>query len=132
VEEQIKRLKAEEPYDPEFDWLPLREYGVKGGEGWTYPIPITRKAFLSIAEGPPYHLFKIREPAKFWIRQRVLIYIGGKDPLQVWSHDVMFKYFRERISQLQEVYVPRGDHMLVGCKEQVVEKIIHWITATGH
>jgi pimeloyl-ACP methyl ester carboxylesterase len=130
VHEQIQRLKMQSPFDPEFDWLPLREYGVKGGEGWTYPIPITRKAFLSIAEGPPYCLIKIKEPAKFHINQKALIYIGGKDPLQVWSHDVMFKYLRERISDVQEVYVPRGDHMLAGCEEEVIERIIQWASAT--
>src|ERR1035438_2113895 len=38
VEHQIKRLRAKGPHDPEFDWLPSREYGVKGGGAWTYPI----------------------------------------------------------------------------------------------
>ena len=47
VEQQIARLKQEPPSDPIFDWLPSREYGVKGPGDWTYPIPITRPALLS-------------------------------------------------------------------------------------
>lgn len=132
VEEQIQRLKIQAPHDPQFDWLPSREYGIKGGEDWTYPIPITRKAFLSIAEGPPYRLIKIKEPAKFHINQKALIYIGGKDALMVCSHDVMFKYLRDRISDVHEIYVPRGDHMLAGCEEEVIEKIIQWASATEY
>ncbi len=128
VEQQIQRLKSESRIDSQFDWLPAREYGMKGGEGWTYPIPVSRKAFLSIAEGPPYRLMKIKEPAQFHLDQRALIYIGGKDALQVWSHDVMFKYLGGRIRDVQEVYVPRGDHMLVGCEEDVIQKIIQWVS----
>lgn len=127
VEEQIMRLKNQPPNDPHFDWLPSREYGVAGGDDWTYPIPITRRAFLSIAEGPPYHLMKIKQPADFHVDRKALIYIGGKDLLQVWPHDVMFQYLKERIPAAEEVYVPRGDHMLAGCEEEVVEKIIQWV-----
>jgi hypothetical protein len=118
------------PRDPEFDWLPSGEYGVKGERDWTYTIPITRKAFLSIADGPPYRLIKVKEPADFRIEQRALVYIGGKDALQVWPHDVMFRYLRERISRVEEVYVPSGDHMLVGCEEGVVAGIAEWVLKT--
>ncbi len=127
VEEQIQRLKRETPRDPQFDWLPTREYGIKGGQDWTYPIPVTRRAFLSIAEGPPYRLMKITEPASFHLAQRALIYIGGKDALQVWPQEVMFKYLRERISDVVEVYVPQGDHVLADCEEEVTERIIQWV-----
>jgi pimeloyl-ACP methyl ester carboxylesterase len=130
VEEQIHRLKSESSNGPEFDWLPPREYGVKGEGDWTYVIPITRKAFLSIAEGPPYRLMKIKAPADFKIDQRALIYIGGKDALQVWPHEVMFSYLRERFSYVEEVYVPGGDHMLGGCEEDVVVQIAQWALNT--
>ncbi|MGH8584986.1 MAG: alpha/beta hydrolase [Gammaproteobacteria bacterium] len=126
VEEQIQRLKTETPRDPEFDWLPTREYGIKGGTDWTYPIPITRKAFLSIAEGPPYRLIRITEPAQFRLNQRALIYIGGQDALQVWAHRVMFKYFAERIRNAEEIYMASGDHMLAGCEKDISERILRW------
>lgn len=50
----------------------------------------------------------------------------------VCSHDVMFNYLRERISDVHEIYVPRGDHMLAGCEEEVIEKIIQWASATEY
>lgn len=128
VEEQIHRLKNQSPSDLEFDWLPAREYGVKGEGDWTYVIPITRRAFLSIAEGPPYRLMKIKAPADFRIERRALIYIGGKDALQVWPHEVMFSYLRERIRHVEEVYVPSGDHMLGGCEEAVAARIAQWVS----
>jgi hypothetical protein len=130
VENQIQRLKTETPLDPDFDWLPTREYGIKGGPDWTYPIPITRRAFLSIAEGPPYRLIKISEPADFYLVQRALIYIGGKDSLQVWSHEIMFKYLQERISEVEELYLPDGDHILTGCETEVSERIVTWVSKT--
>ena len=71
--EQSHRLKNQAPSDPEFDWLPVRGYGVKGEGDWTYVIPITSSAFLLITEGPPYRLMKIKAPADFRIDQRALI-----------------------------------------------------------
>lgn len=127
VEDQIQRLRAETPRDPQFDWLPTREYGIKEGKDWTYPIPITRRAFLSIAEGPPYRLIKIKDPATFHLDGRALVYIGGHDALQVWPHPVMFKYLRERVSYVEEVYLPEGDHMLAGCEMEVSKRIIEWV-----
>ena len=130
VEEQVVRLKAGRSGDDEFDWLPSREYGVRGGSDWTYAIPITREAFLSIAEGPPYRLMKIKDPGNYRIEQRALAYIGGKDALQVWPHDVMFRYLRGRIGHVQELYVADGDHMLGGCEDHVINTIAQWVTAT--
>jgi pimeloyl-ACP methyl ester carboxylesterase len=127
VEEQIKRIKDQTPRDSHFDWLPSREYGVAGGGDWTYPIPITRRAFLSIAEGPPYRLMNIEQPSDFHCDGRALIYLGGKDLLQVWPHDSMFQYLKERIPDAKEVYIPSGDHMLEGCEQAVAEKIIQWV-----
>jgi hypothetical protein len=36
-------------------------------------------------------------------------------------------HLKERIPAAEEVYVPRGDHMLAGCEQEVVEKIIQWV-----
>jgi len=126
VEAQISRLKAK-PSEPGLDWLPSEEYGVRGGGDWTYPIPITRKAFLSIAEGPPYRLINIQHPTKFRLDQRALIYIGGQDALQVWPHSVMFPYLQERIPLAEEAFEVNGDHMLSGCESLVIRKITDWI-----
>lgn len=129
VEEQIRRLKSQHLSDPYFDWLPSREYGVNGGGGWTYPIPITRRAFLSIAEGPPFRLMRIDKPSDFQLGQRACIYVGGKDPLQVWPHEAMFRHLKDRIPRAEQLYVPRGDHMLRGCQNEVIHAIANWAFA---
>jgi hypothetical protein len=126
VEAQVRRLKAEAPRDPYFDWLSSREYGVKGGADWTYCIPITRKSFLSIAEGPPFSLLNVEHPAEYHIDSRVFAYIGGQDKLQVWPPDIMFGHLRQRIKKLHENFIAEGDHMLVGCEEDVISRVIAW------
>jgi hypothetical protein len=131
VEQQISRLKTKPEIDPIFDWLPTREYGMKGGEDWTYIIPITRKSLLSILEGPPFRLMRINSPAEFYLDQQALIYIGGKDAIQVWPSDTIFKYLEERIRKVTRVYYPDGDHMLANCEKQVIESIINWVIASS-
>lgn len=131
VEEQITRIRAEPPRDPLFDWLPSNEYGVKGGNDWTYAIPITRLAFLSIAEGPPYRLMKIKKPAKFFLDQRALVCIGGADALQVWPNETMFEYLGGRIAEIEEVFEPSGDHFFSGLERRIIERIIRWVLKLG-
>ena len=127
VEDQIKRLMAESTPGGEFGWLPIREYGIRQGD-WVYPIPITRKALLSIIDGPPFHLIRIESPAKFYLDQESLIYIGGEDAIQVYPADVMFKYFEGRIRKVIPVYIANGDHDLGGCEMDVIERVIKWIS----
>jgi hypothetical protein len=127
VEEQIRRLKAQAPSDPMFDWLPSREYGVKGRGDWTYAIPVTCKALLSIMEGPAYRLMRIASPASFHLDQDCLIYIGGKDALQVWPDETMFSYFEERVKRVKRLFVPRGDHSLADCEQEVIRGIVQWV-----
>jgi hypothetical protein len=78
-------------------------------------------------EGPPFRLIRINAPAQFFLNQRVLIYIGGADPLQVWKSDAMYRYFEDRVREVKRVYIPHGDHDLVGCESAVVEEIIKWV-----
>jgi hypothetical protein len=127
VEQQIHRLKRESRKNGQFDWVPSREYGVKGDGDWNYSIPITRKALLAIMEGPPYQLFRISKPAKFFLKQRALVYIGGCDALQVWPKDVMFQYFEERAQDVTRVYAQHGDHMLAKCERAVIKRIVGWL-----
>jgi hypothetical protein len=127
VESQIARLKQALPSDPVFDWVPSREYGVKGLGDWTYSIPITRPALLSIMEGPPYQLFRVSKPAKFFLKQRALVCIGGRDALQSWPQDVMFNYLRERINDVTALYLPDADHMIAKHERHVATKIADWL-----
>jgi hypothetical protein len=131
VEAQIARLKRSSRGNS-LDWLPAREYGIRANEAeWTYNIPVTRQAFLSIAEGPPYRLIKIKEPADFLLTNNALVLIGGSDALQVWPHEIMFEYLRDRINAVESVVVPAGDHMFAGCEPQVAATVVEWATRTG-
>jgi hypothetical protein len=126
IESQILRLKKDFRSDIDYDWLPTSEYGIRQGS-YSYPNPITRKALISILEGPPFSLFRISKPAKFWLDQKCLIYIGGKDKLQTSSSDVMFKYFEERVGSVTRVPHPEGDHGLARCEPEVAHQIINWL-----
>ncbi len=127
VGQQIERLKKEMVADKEFDWLDVREYGVRQNDE-EYVIPITRKALLSIMEGPVFQLINIKNPAKFQLNQRAFIYISGKDPLQTESSDVMFNYFEQRIHSVTKYFAPNGDHDLGGCEDSVINAILTWIS----
>ena len=125
VEQQMTGLKAINPGEEELDWLPSQEYGIKH-EGEDYIIPITRKALLSIIDGPPFKLIRIGNPAHFTLNQKVLVYIGGEDALQVVPNEIMFKYFEDRVRHVTKVFIPRGQHSLEGCEHEVAEHIIKW------
>jgi len=125
VEQQISRLKNETT-SAKLDWLPLEEYGIKQGE-WTYPIPVTRAALLSIMEGPPFKLMNLSRPSEFYLDQRALVYIGGKDLLQTAPSDVMYGYLEKRIRDVRRAYFDEGDHNLAGCEGELIETILSWI-----
>ncbi len=124
VEHQIQRLNNSSPKG-DFDWLPLKEYGIRQKD-WIYPIPITRKALLAIMEGPPFQLIRISVPAQFFLHQNALIYIGGNDPLQTATSEIMFEYFKERVREVTPFYIQRGDH---NPPDEANDRIIKWVLA---
>jgi hypothetical protein len=124
IDHQILRLK-EQMHCNEIQWLQSTEYGVKQ-EKEIYKIPITLKTLLSIMEGPPFKLFRINKPFDFYINQKAIIYIGGKDPLQTDSHDVMFNYFEKRFKSVEKLFIATGDHDLGGCEDVIIDKIVKW------
>jgi len=126
VEAQIERLKKEQGNSDEvFDWLPSGEYGIRQEE-WAYKIPITRRALLSIMEGPPFALLNIAHPATFYLDFEAAVYIGGCDPLQVVDSNVMYQYLEARINRLKRIYYPQGDHDLSGCETEAIQAIADW------
>lgn len=126
VEDQIARLTGEQR-DQEMDWLPLTEYGVRQGEGWTYCLPVTRSAFLSIANGAPFKLINLAKPASYQIPVSAAIYIGGKDPLQTWASSEMFAYLEQRLGGVHRLMFENGDHMLSSCERAVAAALGDWI-----
>lgn len=125
VESQVSRL-MQVSGATEMEWLPLSEYGIRRGD-WEYPIPITRKALLSILKGPPFELVNIRAPKKFFLDQRALIYIGGDDTLQTSPREEMIAYFKQRVRHVEmTAFYPEGDHSLWECERSVAEEIAAW------
>jgi len=129
VEGQIARLKQESATDPVLDWLPSREYGLRRGDGWTYHIPITRPALLSIMEGPPFSLFRLSRPMQYQVLSDALVYIGGADRLQAWPSEVMFEFLQPRVRRLTRLFDPDGDHMLAPNAIALAEGIARWVAA---
>ena len=128
VEEQIARLKNQSTSADPFDWVSLREYGLRRGEEWTYNIPITRTTLLSIIDGPPYKLFRLSNPMQYHLPCHALVYIGGTDQLQVWPSDKMFNFFHDRFQSVTPLYDPISDHMLAPNSIALAERIAIWIT----
>ncbi len=126
VEEQIERLKRDAKATAELDWLPSREYGIRCG-GEDYVIPITRRALLSIMEGPVFRLLRLDKPMDFQLEQRAIVFLGGEDPFQTAGSEAMFSHLEERISRLTRCFVSRGGHSLEGCEEAVAAAIVEWV-----
>jgi len=126
VEQQISRLKADTSIASD-EFVPKREYGIseKGDE---YYIPVTKRALLSILEGPVFRLIRLDSPADFFIQGRCFIYIGGKDPLQTATSNEMFLYFEKRVANVRRLYVSRGEHDLSSCEEHVAQELAKWLT----
>jgi len=131
VEQQVERLKRESVSTAELDWLPAREYGIRSGDE-DYVIPITRKALLSIMEGPVFRLLRLDSPTRFRLERRAFVYLGGKDPLQTADHESMFKHLEERVAEVTRFFVAKGGHSLERCEEVVAERIVAWLSARGH
>ena len=125
VEDQIERLKRAAPGTGELDWLPSKEYGIRSGDE-DYIIPITRRALLSIMEGPVFRLMRLDKPMDFHLEQRVFVYLGGKDPFQTADSEGMFRHLEGRVSQLRRCFVSNGGHSLEGCEEVVATEVIEW------
>lgn len=126
VEEQITRLKKSNSSDDDYELLPGKEYGIKQPD-FAYEIPITRKALLSIIDGPPFKNIRIDSPADFRLRQNSIIYMGGNDSYQTWKPETIFKYFEDRIQYVQNIFIQNGDHNFSGFENYVIEKIVVWV-----
>lgn len=125
VEEQIERIKKMP--DREFMWLDLKEYGIKSGNE-NYYIPITKKAFLSLAEGFNFNFTRIEEECeRYWLDTNAYIYIGGKDEFQTSSIDKVRKFWSDRISRPRISYFPNGDHDMYDVVDSVTSEILFWI-----
>lgn len=127
IDQQISRLKACIFSQGEYEWLSIKEYGIRQPPDEVYYIPITRSTLLSILEGPPMELLRIDSPVDFTLNQQVLVYLGGRDGFGTYSAETMFRYLDKQLPNVTRVYFPEGDHELKGIEVEVTTKIIEWV-----
>jgi hypothetical protein len=133
IESQRRRLSAASS-DPgsgpttQFDWLPLGEYGVRSTKDWTYPNPITRRAFLSISCGAPYQLFRYDQDPSWRLDGRALVVSPREDALLTAPVEQVGRFFSQAIGRCTHSVVP-GDHMFAGSEELLAGAVIEWLTA---
>ncbi len=132
VEDQRERLMAqrppfaEGPPSAQFDWIPLREYGVRATTDWTYPNPITRAAFLSISCGDPYSLFRYRQLPSWRLDNRALIVTPANDALLTCSPLEVDTYFRHALTRGRHRVVG-GDHLFTGAETGLAACVLDWL-----
>ncbi len=129
VEEQAKRLEAMGRTSG-ISLLPYTTYGVRN-LGEEYVIPVSRETLLSIIEGPPFRLFRIRSDMEWKVNTRCLACIGGRDDIQTWPSEVMFKHLESRFSEFESFVAEEGDHDFSSCEEALASRIVKWIHASS-
>jgi hypothetical protein len=130
VETQLERLKSDEVIYNDYDWLPIKEYGVYSANE-EYVLPITRKSLLSLLQGPSFKLFNLTTQIDYFLNMNGFIYIGGKDNLQTEKPETMFNFFKKRIAHIESFFEPDGDHMMKDREVEVAEAIVKWLKNLG-
>jgi hypothetical protein len=124
-QERIKR-SIESGETDRLDWLPLSEYGVRAPMGWTYPNPITREAFLSISEGPPYRLFRYDTVADWRLDNLALVVTPSQDALLTCTASDVATFFISAMPRARHAVV-EGDHLFTGGEEPLSSRVTAWL-----
>lgn len=125
VETQIARIRNS-PFDGT-EWLPLKEFGIKSGCE-NYYIPITKAAFLALADGFNFHGIRYEEESiDFFIQDAVFIYLGGEDPFQTCHWKNVETFFLKHISSPSFHFYCNGNHDMDGIVDIVANDIVKWI-----
>ena len=103
-----------------------REYGVTGPDGWTYNIPITKAALLSIIAGPPFQTLRVGGVTEPLSGAPAFVYVGGDDAIRGASLEELVGHVRRLVPAARVFRVEDGDHSLVGCEETVAKAITAW------
>jgi hypothetical protein len=129
VNEQILRLSALDRNPNNLYWVADAEYGIRGGGSWTYNIPITLSALMSILTGPPMHVFRVSTgAAAFCIPTAAFVWFGGKDGLQTATDIATDRFFTSMFDDTSIVRTFGADHSLHPVERSVAESIVRWLT----
>ena len=131
VVEQAARLSARADAAVQFSLMPASEYGVKGPDGWTYSIPISRDALLSIINGPPFQMLRVDRSAQPLTNVPTFVYMGNRDAIRGAPFKEMAQHVCRLVPSARVFTVDQGDHNLGGCAEAVADGIVTWAYDVG-
>ena len=128
IKEQVCRINQIND-SMQFDWLPLQEYGAKSSYNhWTYHIPVTKKAFLSIVEGAAFTYLNLEQNVDFSIDGNCITYIGEKDELLTSTSNEMFDYLKTHIPKLTKIKGLMASHDIGSVANDVASQIVKWLS----
>ena len=130
VASQIRRLSSAGKVGDDVSLLPGAEYGVKGPDGWTYSIPVSRDALLSIMTGPPFETLRVGRRSHVASAAPALVYMGTQDAIRGAALKDMVTRIRGLLP-LVEIFTLAGDHSLDGCEDAVAKRVLEWVQCNG-
>ena len=105
---------------------PRETYGLRGGEGWTYEIPVTEEVLESILLGPVGRLLAIEKGCTVVGSADALAYLGQADPIRGASMESMKTHLKVLLPKVTLIEGP-GGHNLEACEEETAERVAEWI-----
>lgn len=130
VEHQIERIRKLP--DRKWNWLDEKEYGIKT-ETENYAIPITKAAFLSLAEGFNFKYTRIvNSEVSYFLDTTAFIYIGKQDSYQTSDSDAVQEFYKEKIKKPFFCIEEMGNHELDKVSEKVIQNIIEWFDSSTY
>jgi len=127
-EDQTSLLEQQHPADV-LELLPSSAYGVAQGGTWSYPIPVTRQALLSITKGPPFKLFNLEHPIQYCVPNRTLAVVGEQDALTAVGCAPMIKHLTQRFPNLTTAIDAESDHSFTRREAWLASRLVEWILA---
>ena len=131
VTQQVARLAATSDAASPLQLVNPSEYGVAGPDGWTYSIPVTKAALLSIIAGPPFQLLRVGSTAQPLSGAPAFVYLGAEDSIRGAGLQELIAHLRALMPSARVFTSPRGDHCLQGCEETVADAISAWAGEAG-
>ena len=129
--EQAARLSSGSDDDEQVNLVSASEYGMTGPDGWTYSIPISRAALLSIITGPPFQILRVDSSAQPVSNAPAFVYMGTEDTIRGAPLNEMTAHVRRLVPSARMFTVEHGDHSLDGCEETVADAISVWAHEVG-
>ena len=131
ISEQAVRLSSGIDDDEQVNLVPASEYGVAGPDGWTYSIPISRDALLSIITGPPFQILRVDRSAQPVSNAPAFVYMGTEDAIRGAPLSEMTAHVRRLVPSARVFTVEDADHSLDGCEKAVADAISAWAYEVG-